>query len=91
MKKSNLLIKLIAAILVFSFALFTFASCNSQESPNDDIANEPAGSDSDSGNEDVTDSGDDSAEEPDDSDDSTTPVEVVYTLNGSDGVKIKYV
>jgi hypothetical protein len=36
MKKTNLLIKLIAMALVCSFALFAFASCNSQETPSVD-------------------------------------------------------
>lgn len=85
MKKSNLLIKLIAAILVFSFALFAFASCDSQETPNNDVNNDPTNSDSDSGNGDVADSDNDDAQDSDSSDDSTDPVEVVYTLEGSEG------
>ena len=85
MKKTNLLIKLISMILVLSFALFAFASCDSQEEPNvDDSKDSESTDDKDTSGDQDTDGANDS-EGTVGSGDDNPPAAVTYTLDGADG------
>ena len=85
MKKTNFLIKLIAMMLVLSFALFAFASCDSQDDPSVDEGKDSESTDDKdtSGNQDAD--GADDSEGTADSGDDNPPAEVTYTLDGADG------